>query len=223
LGTVTANTVVVTPRVDGQLIAVNFKEGGLVQEGQVVASIDPKPYRQQLAVAQWLLARDQEQLAAAAAQGSQEQQGAAVAQLRAAMEADQAKVEIAKRQVSYAEVTSPITGIAGLRLVDAGNVVHPGDRLVVIAQLQPIAVLFTIPEDDLPEVLARLKAGAHPTVVLSGRDGGTKKLAIGRLVAVDNQIDAQTGTVTLKATFDNSDGALFPNQFVSVRLLLEPQ
>jgi RND family efflux transporter MFP subunit len=223
LGTVTANTVVVTPRVEGQLISVNFKEGGLVQEGQVLASIDAKPYRLQLEAAQGLLARDQEQLAATAAQGSQEQQGSAIAQLRAAMEVDQAKVEIAKRQLSYAEVTAPITGIAGFRLVDAGNIVHSGDRLAVIAQLQPISVLFNIQQDDLPEVLARLKAGANPTVVLFNRDGGDKKLAIGRLVAADNQIDMQSGTVTLKATFDNNDGALFPNQFVLVRLLLKGQ
>ncbi len=221
LGTVTANTVVVTPRLDGQLITVNFKEGGLVQKGQLLASIDAQPYQLQLVAAQGLLARDQGQLAAAAAQGSQEQQRAAIAQSRAAMEADQAKVETAKRQLSYAEVTAPITGIAGFRLVDVGNFVHSGDRLVVINQLQPIAVLFSLPEDYLPEVRASLEAGANPTVVLFDRDGGTKKIATGRLVAVDNQADTQTGSVTLKATFENKDGALFPGQFVNVRLLIE--
>jgi multidrug efflux system membrane fusion protein len=223
LGTVTATTVAVTPRVDGQLTSVNFQEGGLVQQGQVLASIEAKPYQQQLAVAQWLLARDQAQLAAATAQASPGQHGGVVAQLRAALEADQTKVEIARRQLSYAEVIAPITGIAGFRLVDAGNIVHSGDRLVVIAQLHPIAVLFTIQEDDLPAVLARLKAGPNPTVVLLNRDGGTKQLARGRLIATDNQIDPQTGTVTLKAMFDNQDGTLFPNQFVNVRLLLDPQ
>jgi membrane fusion protein, multidrug efflux system len=223
LGTVTASTVAVTPRVDGQLTSVNFQEGGLVQQGQVLASIEAKPYQQQLAVAQWLLARDQAQLAAATAQASPGQHGGVVAQLRAALEADQTKVEIARRQLSYAEVIAPITGIAGFRLVDAGNIVHSGDRLVVIAQLHPIAVLFTIQEDDLPAVLARLKAGPNPTVVLLNRDGGTKQLARGRLIATDNQIDPQTGTVTLKAMFDNQDGTLFPNQFVNVRLLLDPQ
>ena len=211
LGTVTANTVVVTPRVDGQLLSVSFKEGGLIQKGQVLASIDAKPYQLQLAAAQGLVARDRERLAATASQGAQEERGSAVAQLNAALEVDQAKVEIAKRQLSYTEVTAPITGIAGFRLVDGGNIVHSGDRLAVIAQLRPISVVFNILEDDLPAVLARLKAGASPTVVLFNRDGGQKKLAVGRLVAADNQIDAQTGgTVTLKATFDNTDGALFP-------------
>ena len=146
-----------------------------------------------------------------------------MAQLRATMEADQAKVGIAKRQLSYAEVTAPITGVAGFRLVDAGNVVHSGDRLAVIAQLRPISVFFNIPKDDLPDVLARLKAGTNPTVELFNRDGGQKKLAVGRLVAADNQIDIQSGTVTLKATFDNNDGALFPNQFVLVHLLMNGQ
>jgi multidrug efflux pump subunit AcrA (membrane-fusion protein)/Zn-dependent protease with chaperone function len=223
LGTVTASTVVVTPRLDGQLISVNFKEGGLVQKGQLLASIDANPYRPQLVAAQGLLARDQARLSAATAQGSQAPQGSAVAELRVAVEADQAKVEAVKRELSYAEVTAPITGIAGFRLVDVGNIVHSGDHLVVINQLQPITVLFNIQEDDLPEVLARLKTGTNPTVVLMDRNGGTRKLATGHLVAADNQIDTQTGTVTLKATFDNNEGALFPGQFVIVRLLLDPR
>lgn len=218
-GTVTANTVVVTTRVDGQLMALNFKEGGLVQEGQVLASIDPRPYRPQLEAAQWLLARDQERFAAAAAQGSPEQQGGTLAQLRYAVAVDQAKVDIAKRRLSSAEVTAPISGIAGLRLVDAGNIVHSGDQLVVINQYQPIAVLFIILRQDLPELRAHLKADANPTVVVMNRDGGTQKIATGRLVAADEQIDQQSGTVTLKAMFDNTDGALFPGQVVLGRLL----
>ena len=221
LGTVTANTVVVTPRLDGQLIAVNFKEGGMVRKGQLLASIDAKPYRLQLAAAQGLLTRDQGRLAAAAAQASQEQQRDALAQLRAVVEADQAKVETATRQLSYAEITAPLTGLAGFRQVDVGNIVHAGDHLVAINQLQPIAVLFNIQQDALPRILARLNMGVHPTVVLLNRDGGTRVLATGHLIAADNQIDSQSGTVTLKATFDNNDGALFPNQFVNVRLLLE--
>jgi membrane fusion protein, multidrug efflux system len=128
-------------------------------------------------------------------------------------------LETAQRQLSYADVTAPITGIVGFRLVDVGNFVHAGERLVVINQLQPIAVLFTIPEDDLPEVRARLDAGANPTVALSDR-GSMKRIATGRLIAADNQIDTTSGTVTLKATFENKDGALFPNQFVNVRLFL---
>jgi RND family efflux transporter MFP subunit len=223
-GTVAANSVVVvSPRVDGQLISVNFKEGGLVQKGQILASIDAQPYRPQLAAAQGQLARDEARLAAAAAQGSQEQQQRAVAQLRAVIEADQARIETAERQLSYAEVAAPITGIAGFRQVDVGNIVHAGDRLVVINQLQPVAVLFNIQQDYLPKVLARLRAGTNPTVVLFNRADITQKLATGRLVAADNQIDQQSGTVTLKATFDNKDGELFPGQFVIVRLLLNAQ
>jgi RND family efflux transporter MFP subunit len=223
LGTVAANSVVVSPRVDGQLISVNFKEGGLVQKGQILASIDAQPYRPQLAAAQGQLARDEARLAAAAAQGSHEQQQGAVAQLRAVIEADQARIETAERQLSYAEVTAPISGIVGFRQVDVGNIVHAGDRLVVINQLQPVAVLFNIQQDYLPEVLARLRAGTNATVVLFNRADITQKLATGRLVAADNQIDQQSGTVTLKATFDNNDGALFPGQFVNVYLLLNAQ
>lgn len=216
LGIVSATSVTVTPRLDGQLIAVDFKEGNLVQRGQLLASIDKNPYRLQLAAAQRDLARDQAQLDAAGAA-----QGSAVAQLRAVVQADQAKVETAERQLSYADIAAPITGIAGFRMVDVGNFVHSGEGLVVINQLRPITVLFSIQEDYLPEVLARLKAGANPTVVLSNRDGGTKVLATGRLIAVDNQIDTSTGTVKLKAVFENRDGALFPNEFVNVRLLLD--
>jgi len=216
LGTVTANTVAVTPRVDGQLVAVNFKEGKLVQKGQLLASIDGSPYRLQLATAQRELSRVQAQLDAAGAT-----RGSEVAQLRAVIQTDQANVETAQRQLSYADVTAPITGIVGFRLVDVGNFVHAGERLVVINQLQPIAVLFSIPEDRLPDVRARLETGASPTVVLSARND-QKRIGIARLVAVDNLIDTTTGTVTLKAVFDNKDGTLFPGQFVNVRLLLGP-
>ncbi len=218
LGTVTATSVAVTPRLEGQLTAVNFKEGSLVQKGQLLGSIDASPYRLQLAQAQRDLVTDQAQRDAPGAV-----RGAALAQLTARVQSDQARVDTAQRHLAAAGVTAPITGIAGFRLVDAGNFVHPGDRLVVINQLQPIAVLFNIQEDSLPDVLARLKSGALPTVVLSNRDGGTKTIATGHLVAADNQIDTTTGTVTLKATFENKDGALFPNQFVNVRLLLDPR
>ena len=123
--------------------------------------------------------------------------------------------------MNYAQIRSPITGVAGLRLVDPGNIVHAADAtgIVVITQLQPIAVLFTIPEDPLPQVRARLKEGASLPVEAWNRDN-TVKLATGRLTAVDNQIDPTTGTAKLKAVFDNKDGALFPNQFVNVRLML---
>ena len=173
--------------------------------------------------AQRELARDQAQLdAAGTTQGSARvQEHDAIAQLRARVQTDRVRLETAERQLSYASVTAPITGIAGFRLVDVGNFVHSGERLVVINQLQPIAVLFSIPEDYLPEVRTVLEAGANPTVVLSNRDGSTKIIATGRLVAADNQIDTQTATVTLKASFENKDGALFPNEFVNVRLLVE--
>ena len=222
LGTVSANTVTVSPRLDGQLIAVNFQEGRLVQKGQLLASLDRSPYEIQLVAAQRELARDQAQLdAAGTTQGSARvHEDDAIAQLSARVQTDRARLETAERQLSYANVTAPITGIAGFRLADVGNFVHSGERLVVINQLQPIAVLFSIPEDHLPEVRTLLEAGANPTVVLSNRDGGTKIIATGRLVAADNQIDAQTATVTLKASFENKDGALFPNEFVNVRLLV---
>jgi multidrug efflux pump subunit AcrA (membrane-fusion protein)/Zn-dependent protease with chaperone function len=222
LGVVSANTVTVTPRLDGQLISVSFKEGELVQKGQLLAKIDGHPYQPQLVEAQSQLARDQAQLdAAAATQGSTPaQQRDEIAQLKAILQTDQAKVEIARRQLLYADVTAPITGVVGFRLVDAGNFVHSGEGLVVINQLQPIAVLFNIQEDYLPEVLARLRTGANPSVVLWNRTF-TKRIVVGRLVAVDNQIDTTTGTVKLKATFENKNGALFPGEFVNVRLLLK--
>jgi RND family efflux transporter MFP subunit len=224
LGIVSATTVTVTPRLDGQLISVNFKEGQLVQKGQLLAKIDEHSYRLQLVEAQRALATDQARLdAAAATQGSPPaQHRRESAQLKAILQTDQAKVEIAQRQLSYARVTAPITGIAGFRLVDVGNFVHSGEPLVVINQRQPIAVLFPISEDYLPEVLARLRAGADPSVVLWDRRHATR-IAIGRLGAVDNQIDTQTGTVKLKATFENKNGALFPNEFVNVYLLLNKQ
>jgi len=131
----------------------------------------------------------------------------------------QANVDRAKLQLSYTQVTAPITGVAGLRLIDPGNVVHTNDALVIITQLQPIVVLFSIPENEIPRVAARVRAGATLAVEAWNRDNSAK-LATGRLIAVDNQIDQNRGTIMLKAQFDNRDGALFPNQFVNVRLIL---
>jgi multidrug efflux system membrane fusion protein len=216
---------------------VNFTEGSLVQSGQVLASIDPQPYQIQLAQAEGQLARDQatlktarsdldryEKLAAqnAIPKSQLDAQQGAVAQLEGSVRADQANVENAKLQLIYTQITAPMTGVAGLRLVDPGNIVHAADPtgIVIITQLEPIAVLFPITEDSLPQVRARLSEGASTPVEAWNRDN-TVKIATGRLTAVDNQIDQTTGTVKLKAVFDNKDGALFPGAFVNVRLIIE--
>lgn len=143
---------------------------------------------------------------------------AAVAELEANLKTDRAKVENAKLQMVYTQITAPMTGVAGLRLVDPGNIVHSGATgIVVINLLQPISVLFDIPEDSLPQVLAAFRAGVNLTVEAWNRKNSAK-IATGRLTAVDNQIDETTGTAKLKAVFENKDGALFPNQFVNVHL-----
>jgi len=237
LGNVAASsTVTVKPRVDGQLMSVTFKEGSLVQAGQVLATIDAQPYQIQLVQAEGQLTWDQAQLANANEQVRRlrqlsaanaiprdqvDTQAAAVAQLEGSLKADQANVESAKLRLSYAQIVAPISGLTGLRLVDPGNIVHAADAtgIVIITQLQPIAVLFTLPEESLPQVLARLREGANPPVEAWNRDNSAK-IATGRLTAVDNQIDETTGTAKLKAVFDNQDAALFPNEFVNVHLFL---
>lgn len=219
LGSVTAQTVTVKPRVDGQLLAATFKEGDLVQAGQVLASIDPRPYQIQLDQAEGQLARDQAKLADA--QNAASKQPTVIAALEGSLRADRANVDNAKLQLSYTQVTAPISGVAGLRLMDPGNIVHSADAtgLTIINQLQPIAVVFILSEDCLPRVLPRFREGASLPVEAWDRER-TVKYATGRLTAVDNQIDQATGTVKLKAMFDNKRGELFPNQFVNVRLLL---
>ena len=191
-------------------MSVSFKEGEVVHEGQVLAFIDPRPYQIQLAQAEGQLAQDQGFPAVNLEEGK--------------IKSDRAAVDNAKLQLSYAQIRAPITGTAGLRLVDPGNVVHAGEPsgIVIITQLQPIWVLFDVPEDAVPRVLARLRQGADMRVEAWNRDN-TVKVATGQLIAVDNQIDPKTGTVKLKAVFDNKDRALFPNQFVNVRLLLKSQ
>ncbi len=236
LGNVAAfYTVTVRTQVDGRLDQVLFKEGQLVRKGELLARIDPRPFQNQLAQAQGALERDRAQLAGARrnldrykqlaakkliAQQQADDQAALVGQLEGAVAVDQAAIASAKLNIDYANIRSPIDGVTGVRVVDPGNVVHAGDAngLVIITQLDPIAVLFSLPQDDLPRVMAELQQGAI-TVEAWSRDGA-QKLSTGQLALVDNQINAQTATMRLKAVFPNPQRLLWPNQFVKARLLL---
>ena len=238
IGTVTAfNTVTVRSRVDGAIVKVNFTEGQFVHQGDSLIEIDPRPYQVMLEQAEGQLAKDQAQLhdvqvdferyqllynEGVVAKQQVDTQQAQVGQYQGAIKADQATIDNAKLLLTYAHITAPISGRVGLRLVDIGNIVHAGDTngLLVITQLQPISVIFTLPQDQLPEVLGKLRGGGQLPVEAYDRDD-TQKIADGKLVTIDNQIDPTTGTYKLKSIFSNENGALFPNQFVNVHMLVD--
>jgi membrane fusion protein, multidrug efflux system len=238
LGTVTAfNTVTVRSRVDGQIVKINFTEGQYVKEGDALIEIDPRPFQVQLEQAEGQLAKDQAQLKDVQVDYERYQllykegvipkqqldtQQAQVGTYEGAIKADQATIDNAKLQITYSKITAPISGRVGLRLVDIGNIVHATDTngLLVITQLQPISVIFTLPQDQLPEVMKRMHANRDLEVQAFDRDN-SEKIAAGRLLTIDNQIDTTTGTYKLKAVFDNGKNELFPNQFVNVHLLVD--
>jgi len=237
LGAVTAfNTANLKSRVDGQIMRVNFTEGQNVKEGDLLIEIDPRPYQAQLDQMQAQLFRDQAQLrdarlnydryvtlipSGSISQQQVDTQKALVDQLDGTVRTDQAQIETAKLQIIYCHITAPFTGRVGLRQVDPGNIIHAADTtsMLILTQLQPIAVIFTLTEDVLPTVAKHMKEGTLEVDAFS-RDDQTK-LAVGKLLTIDNQIDPTTGTAKLKAVFDNKDNQLWPNQFVNADLLLE--
>jgi multidrug efflux system membrane fusion protein len=238
LGTVMATrTATVRPRVDGLLQSVLFTEGQFVKAGDGLAQVDPAPFQVALSQAEGQLARDaatlnnarldleryRTLLAQDSAPAQQvDQQASLVKQLEGTVKMDQAQMDNARLQLSWTRITAPLGGQTGLRLVDPGNMVRSSDTtgLVVITQVDPITALFTIPQDALPRVLARIKKGDKPAVQAWDRDQKSM-LAAGTLISADNQIDVTTGTVKLKAQFANGDGKLFPNQFVNVRMVVD--
>ena len=235
LGAVTpVYTVTVISQISGYLMKVLYQEGDMVHQGEPLAEIDPRPYQVMLEQAQGALARDEAALANAKVDLGRYQtllphnavpeqtlatQEALVRQDEATVKVDQGQIDSAKLDLVYCHITAPITGRVGLRLVDPGNYVQTSNGLVVITQLQPITVVFPIAEDPLPDVLKEWRAGRRLRVDAYDRTL-TTKLASGWLATIDNQIDPTTGTVKMRATFDNQDNALFPNQFVNARLLV---
>jgi multidrug efflux system membrane fusion protein len=235
VGTVQAfNTVMVSSRVDGQLLSMQFKEGQQVRAGDVLAQLDPRPFQATLRQMEANIRRGEAQLQGAeaelgrlsslavrefASRSSIDNQRAQVGQFKAAIEADTAQLDRAKIELDYATIRSPIDGRVGLRLVDEGNLIRAGDRtpIVVVTQIQPITVIFALSEDELPKINQRLANGTAPTVTAFGRDGQTV-LADGTLSTIDNVIDRRSGTFKLKARFANEKNTLWPGQFVNLRL-----
>jgi multidrug efflux system membrane fusion protein len=237
LGTVQAfNSVTVKVRVDGEIDKISFTEGQDVKAGDALAQIDPRPFQASLDLAQATKAKDQAQLEnakldlqryqkAGPLANTQQQidtQAALVRQLEATVQADQANVESAQVQLDYTTIKAPLTGRTGIRLLDQGNIVHATDTtgLVVITQLQPISVVFTLPQDQLQEVIHQMTSRSSPLKVFAQGRGDQQQLGEGQLELVDNVIDQTTGSVRLKATFANKDFALWPGQYVNIRLLL---
>ena len=237
LGSVTAfNTANIKSRVDGQIMKVTFREGQDVRQGELLIEIDSRPFQVQVEQLQAQLFRDQAQLrdarlnlerytalipSGSIAQQQVDTQKALVDQLDGTVRNDQAQIDSAKLNITYCHITAPFSGRVGLRQVDTGNMVHASDTtpMLILTQLQPIAVIFTLPEDLLPKVAQQMRRGTLEVDAFS-RDDQTK-LATGKLLTIDNQIDPTTGTAKLKAVFDNKDNRLWPNQFVNADLLVE--
>jgi membrane fusion protein, multidrug efflux system len=240
LGTVTSlATVTIRSQISGYLVKVAYQEGQIVKKGDLLAEIDSRPYELSLALAQGSLERDKALLATAQLDLKRYQelaktnaiprqqldtQASLVVQYEGTIISDQAQIDTAKLNITYCHIIAPVSGRVGLRLVDQGNYVTPGDAtgLVIITQLQPISVIFPVAEDNLPQIQRRLRANAILQATAYDRTG-TTKLSIGHLQTLDNQIDTTTGTVKLRAQFDNEDDNLFPNQFVNIQLLVDSQ